>query len=85
MVPVIKIASFQVWPNLNHTNKTLVNLYVADFKQPFQNNCTILMLHFILNRYLHTISFQMVYKLAMCTVHPLNATKIGFGRSTVNQ
>ena len=30
------------------------NLYIADFKQPFPNNCTILMLHIIPNRKLHT-------------------------------
>ena len=71
--------------NLNHTNKTPVNLYVADFKQPFPNNCTILMLHIIPNRKLHTITFQMEYNVAVCAVGPLNSTKIGFGRSAITK
>ena len=83
IVPVFKIALFQIWPNLNHTNKTPVNLYVAKLKQPFPNNCTGLMLHIIPNRKLHTNSFQMEYNMAVCTVGPLNSTKIGFCRSTV--
>ena len=63
--------------------QTPVNLYVADFKQPIPNNCTILMLHIIPYRKLHTISFQLAYNLAVCTVGKLNSTKIGFGPSTV--
>ena len=35
-------------PNLNHTNKIPINLYVADFKQHFPDNCTILMVHIML-------------------------------------
>ena len=63
-------------------NKIPVNLYVADFKQPFPNNCTILMLQIVPNRKLHTISFHMAYNVALCMVSPLISTKIGFGRST---
>ena len=63
IVSVFKVALLQISPNLNHTNKTPVNIYVAVFKQPFQNNCIILMLHIIPNRKLHTISFQAAYKL----------------------
>ena len=53
-------------------NKTLFNLYVADFKKPFPKSCTILMLHIIPNSKLHTISFQMAYNMAVYTVGPLN-------------
>ena len=69
-------------PNLNHTYNTPVNLYVVDFKQPFPNNCTIVMLHIIPNRKLNTISFQMAYDVAVFTVGPLNSTKFGFVRFT---
>ena len=63
--------------------QTPMNLFVADLKQPFPNNCTILMLHIILNRKLRTItSFQMAYNMAVCTVVTLNSTKIGFSHST---
>ena len=77
IVSVFKIALLQTWPNLNHTNKTPVNLYVADFKQPSPNNCTILKLHIRSSRKLHTISFQMVHNVVVCTVSQLNSTKIG--------
>ena len=40
------------------------------------------MLHIISNRKLHTVSFQMVYNVAVWTVGPVNSTKIGFGLST---
>ena len=41
-------------------SQTPINLYVVNSKQPFPNNCTILILHIILNCMLHTItSFQM--------------------------
>ena len=53
IVSGFKIALLQIWPNLNHTNKTPWNPYVADFKQHFPNNCTILMLHIIPDRKLH--------------------------------
>ena len=33
------------------------------------------------NRKLHTIVFHMVDNVVVCTVGPLNSTKIGFGRS----
>ena len=63
--------------------QTPINLYVVNLKQPFPNNCTILMLHIILNRKLRTItSFQMAYNNAVCTVVTLNSTKIGFSHST---
>ena len=63
--------------------QTPINLYLVDLKQPFPNNCTILMLHIILNRKLHKItSFQMAYNMAVCTVVTLNSTKIGFSHST---
>ena len=65
--------------------ETPVNLYGADFKEPFPNNFTILMLHIIPNRKLHTINFQMAYNVAVCTVDPLNSTKIGFGHSTIGK
>ena len=58
------------------------NLCVAEFKQPFPNNCTILMFHIIPNRKLRTISFQMGYNVALCVVGPLNSIKDGFGCST---
>ena len=82
IVSVFKIALLQILSNLNHTYKTPVNLYVANFKQPFPNNCTILMLHIIPNRKLHTFNFHMEYNEAVCTVGQLNSTEIGFGRST---
>ena len=63
--------------------QTPINLSVVNLKQPFPNNCTILMLHIILNRKLRTITgFQMVYNMAMCTMVTLNSTKIGFSHST---
>ena len=63
--------------------QTPINLYVVDFKKPLPNNCTILMLHIILNRKLRTItSFQMEYNMAMYTVVTINSTKIGFSHST---
>ena len=48
-------------------------------------NGTILRLHIIPNRTLHTISFQLEYNVAVCTVDPLNSTKIGFGCSAMNE
>ena len=65
--------------------ETPVNLYGVDFKEPFPNNCTILMLYIIPNRKLHTICFQMAYNVVVCTVGKFNLTKIGFGRSTTNR
>ena len=63
--------------------QTPINLSVVNLKQPFPNNCTILMLHIILNRKLCTITgFQMVYNMAMCMMVTLNSTKIGFSHST---
>ena len=47
IVSIFKIALLQICPNLNYTNKTPLNLYIADFKQPLLYNCTILMLHII--------------------------------------
>ena len=63
--------------------QTSINLHVVNLKQPFPNNCTILMLHIILNLKLRTItSFQMAYNMAVCTVVTLNSIKIGFSHST---
>ena len=63
--------------------QTPINLYVVNLKQPFPNNCTVLMLHIILNLKLHIItSFQMSYNMAVCMVVTLNSTKIGFSHST---
>ena len=42
------------------------------------------MLHIIPNRKLHTVTFQMAYNVAVCTVGPVSSSKIGFGRSTIN-
>ena len=36
-------------------------------------NCTILTLHIISNRNLHSISFQMKYNVAVCTLGTLNS------------
>ena len=65
--------------------QTSVNLYVADFKQPLPNNCTILTLHIIPNRKVHIVSFQTAYNMASCTVDTLNSTKIGFGCNSAIQ
>ena len=77
---VFKIALLQIWPNLNHTNKTPANPYVADFKQPFPN-----IAHVIPNPKQQTVSFQMAYNVTMCTVGPLNLPKIDFGRCTTSE
>ena len=67
-VSVFKIALPQIWPKLNHTNKTPRNLYVADITA-FQNNCTILMLYIITNHEHYTqLAFNNV---TVCMVSPL--------------
>ena len=37
IVSVFKVALLQILLNLSHTNKTPVNIYAADFKQPPNN------------------------------------------------
>ena len=44
----------------------------------FMRNGTILTLHIMPNRKLHTISFQMAYNMAVCTVGTLNSSNNAF-------
>ena len=62
---------------LESDKQTGVYIVVVDFKQPFPfpNKYTILMLHIIPNRKLHTSSFEMGYNVAVCVVDLLNSNK----------
>ena len=61
IVSVLKLRYFrydQIW--ITRTKLQYLNLYVPYVKQPYPNDCTIFKLH--------TISFQMAYNVAVCTV-----------------
>ena len=76
-VSVFTIGLLQILLNFNHMNKTPVNLFIANFKQSFPNNCTILMQSFpnnctiLMQSFPNNCTILMLHIIPICELHTI--------------